>query len=151
MDCTKGTQHLNQTKKLNMNVNCKKSFRTTLVPVATLLTVSNVHAHWNSKAPYGGSRSSMVAIDPNRLVGTYQGGVFINTTAAATAWKPVNQGMTSGTIGAITQLGRRIIAGTSDSGIFISTNRGGSWSASNSGLSSLQVQALAFSGSNLFA
>jgi len=118
---------------------------------ATALSAVPASAHWNSKGPYGGSVSCMAAVDTNVFVGTYEGGLFINSNPAATVWKPVNQGMTSGHITSVTQIGGHIIAGTADAGVFLSTDRGGSWIAGNSGLGNLQVQALAVNGANVFA
>jgi len=43
-----------------------------------------------------------------------------------------------------------LFAGTYTNGVFLSTNNGISWTPVNSGLTNVNVQALAASGSNLF-
>jgi len=134
-----------------MILKLKNIFRFAAITAISISSANHSSAHWNSKGPFGGSVSCMASIDTNLLIGTYEGGVFINTTGASTSWKPINQGMTSGKISAVTQLGRKIIAGTKDAGIFITNDRGNNWTPGNSGLTSLSVQALAISGRNLFA
>ena len=56
-----------------------------------------------------------------------------------------------GNISAIAVQGSNLFAGTQGQGVFLSTNNGSSWTAVNSGLTSLSVSALVANGTNLFA
>jgi len=70
--------------------------------------------------------------DSSLYVGTWgQGGVY-SSTDEGQSWS--SSGLKGHTIWAIASLGQYTFAGSSDSGIFRSTNRGGSWVTVNSGL-----------------
>ena len=47
--------------------------------------------------------------------------------------------------------GANLFVGTSNAGVFVSTNDGTSWAPLNNGLTNLSVRALVISGTNLFA
>ena len=59
-------------------------------------------------------------------------------------------GLNAGTVHAFGISGTNLFAGT-DSGVFLSTNNGASWTAANQGLTNTTVDAFAVSGANLFA
>jgi len=85
-------------------------------------------------------------------VATAEGGVFRATNQNGTAWTRMNYtGMTSGKINCIAGLGINIIAGSADSGIFVSSNKGDVWVKRNAGLTNLSVGALAVSGTDIYA
>jgi photosystem II stability/assembly factor-like uncharacterized protein len=60
------------------------------------------------------------------LAGTYGGGIF-RTTNRGQNWGPANAGLTNLTVYAFTMLGQSLFAGT-DSGAFISSDSGKTWS-----------------------
>lgn len=65
-------------------------------------------------------------------------------------WAKTN-GPYGGTINCFAIMGSNTFAGTSGSGIFISTNNGSVWTQVNNGLTDLSVNALLISGTNVFA
>jgi len=65
-------------------------------------------------------------------------------------WIQTN-GPNGGEVICLAASGTNLYAGTSNSGVFLSTNNGTSWTAVNSGLTNTLVQSLAVSGTNLFA
>jgi photosystem II stability/assembly factor-like uncharacterized protein len=93
----------------------------------------------------------MTVADTIIYVGTFEGGVFRTVNKNARAWRAVNTGLTSGRINAIATLGRQVIVGTSDSGIYVSNNKGGTWKKQNQGLLDINVKALVRSGNKIFA
>ena len=64
-------------------------------------------------------------------------------------WVETNGNVGSATCFAVS--GVNVFAGTSEGGVFLSTDRGTSWTQVKSGLTSLNVQSLAVNGTNLFA
>jgi hypothetical protein len=75
------------------------------------------------------------------------GGVF-RTTDNGTSWTAA--GAPFSYFNRMTQVDSNLFAGT-EYGVFVSTNDGTSWTAVNSGLTSLYIDDLAVSGTNLFA
>jgi hypothetical protein len=65
-------------------------------------------------------------------------------------WVQTN-GPCGGQINCIAIRGNNIFAGTSGSGVYLSSNFGNSWIAANNGLSSSRVYALAINGDTIFA
>lgn len=76
--------------------------------------------------------------------------LFVFTFELSAQWKQSN-GPNGGLSRALLFNGSDIIAGTSGSGIFISTNGGQTWKPSNKGLSNFTIGALAKSGNFIFA
>jgi len=77
--------------------------------------------------------------------------LFFCSLALHAQWVEKNNGLYGGTIYSLVTDGSNLFAGTSASGVFVSTDNGTSWTAVNSGLTSTIVKALAVSGGNLFA
>jgi len=59
--------------------------------------------------------------------------------------------LTSTDVRALALCGTNLFAGTSNNGVFLSTNSGTSWTAASSGLTNTSVTSLAVSGTNFFA
>jgi hypothetical protein len=94
----------------------------------------------------------------NLFAGTKGNGIFRSTRNGAswTHWTAVDSGLTSNRVYAFVVTpngtdGSNIFAGTEGGGVFLSTNNGTYWTAVNSGLANTNVNALAVSGTNLFA
>ena len=92
------------------------------------------------------------------FAGTKGNGIFRSTRNGTswTRWTAVDSGLTSNKVFAlvVTPNGTdssNIFAGTEGGGVFLSTNNGAYWTAVNSGLDNTKVNALAVSGTNLFA
>jgi len=116
------------------------------VQTNTGLTSPNVHAFAVSPNGTGGT---------NLFAGTYGGGAFLSTNNG-TSWTAVNTGLTSafvfvfavspnGTGGTNLPAGQAGLFAGTNSGVFLSTNNGTSWTAINTGLTSTLVLALAVS------
>jgi len=67
---------------------------------------------------------------------------------ASAQWQQI--GLDSTYVGALTINGDTIFAGTTLNGVYISTNKGSSWTAINTGMPTTQIYVLAKSGSNIF-
>ncbi|HVD97399.1 MAG TPA: T9SS type A sorting domain-containing protein [Cytophagaceae bacterium] len=128
-------------------------FSITIIPITSF-------AHWTSKGPFvGGNITCFTIADTLLYAGSATGGVYWSKTQALTAWSYANYtGLTSPHVSALTSIGlssstsgMKIIAGTSDGGIFVSKDKGTSWSASNSGLTNTNITALITVGQYLFA
>ena len=85
--------------------------------------------------------------------------LFTNMNPLKSQWMQTN-GPYGGSVSCFAVSGTNLFAGSgistvtgsgSNSGIFLSTNNGASWTAVNTGLTNTNVQALAVSGVNLFA
>jgi hypothetical protein len=83
--------------------------------------------------------------------------VFIVILLAATYLAHADWQRTGGfkvgtrSIGCMAVSGGNVFAGSPDSGVFLSTNSGNSWTPANSGLTNKSVRSFAVSGTNLFA
>jgi hypothetical protein len=115
---------------------------------------------WTTHGPYGGSRSvEALAIDPvtpsTLYAGTEGGGVFKSTDSGA-SWSAVNTGLPSGDLGPSVQAlaidpltpSTLYAGGLADPfsgtrGMFKSTDGGASWTAINTGLTTINVRMLA--------
>lgn len=119
-----------------------------LLPFAIFIfSFSNVMAHWTSKGPFGGTVTCFTIADTNIYLGTASGGIYRSTDQHASSWRMANYtGLSSGRISALTSIGKMIIAGTADSGVFTSSDLGATWQPKNNGLLSRSVLALAASG-----
>lgn len=73
------------------------------------------------------------------------------TTNGGVGWVSLNSGLTDLTVQTLAASGGHLFAGTSRSGVFVSSNFGISWTAVNSGLTNLNVRTLAAAGTSLFA
>jgi hypothetical protein len=94
----------------------------------------------------------------NLFAGTKGNGIFRSTCNGTswTRWTAVDSGLTSNKVLALVVTpngtdGSNIFTGTEGGGVFLSTNNGTYWIAVNSGLADTNVNALAVSGTNLFA
>ncbi|MDD5676054.1 MAG: hypothetical protein PHC61_17920, partial [Chitinivibrionales bacterium] len=113
--------------------------------------------------------SSFAVCNGTIYAGTNGDGVFRSTNNGA-SWTAVNSGGLTNSYGNVTSLvasGDNIFAGTTSQnafatdstlpkgtdggGMFVSTNKGTSWSAINAGLTDSTIQTLALSGGNIFA
>ena len=71
---------------------------------------------------------------------------------SGTNWSSVNNGFPVNTVALVFIVsGTNLFAGTEAGGIFLSTDNGANWTPMSNGLTSLQVNSLAVSGSTLFA
>jgi hypothetical protein len=104
----------------------------------------------------------------NLFAGTDGGGVFLSTNNGS-SWTAVSEGLPRSaydttnyyyySIQCLAVSGTNLFAGTSERGVFLSTNNGSSWTAVSEGLPRLaydttnysSIQCLAVSGANLFA
>lgn len=121
------------------------SLRTLNLAIALFIISSHASAHFGSKGPFGGIVSCAVAKDSLVYIGTTNGGVYISSTNALTAWTARPVGLTSGKITALTHSGSYLFAGTADSGIFIFNGFVGSdryWIKTNNGLNNLKIRSL---------
>lgn len=124
-----------------------------ILGAALMLLVSfSTYAHWTTKGPYGGHVSAFGAVDTVVFMGSKTGGVYGSTNTQFTAWSYKNYtGLGSGNVTALTSLGRKLVAGTSDSGIYISNDKGVTWAASNTMLGNLHILSLVSTNGSLFA
>ncbi|MGB9696607.1 MAG: T9SS type A sorting domain-containing protein [Ignavibacteria bacterium] len=88
------------------------------------------------------------AVSGTNLFAGCQNGVFV-TNNYGTNWIPI--GLQGNGINSLAISGSAIFAGTYGHGVYLTTNSGASWSPVNNGLTNLFVNALVFSGTNLFA
>jgi photosystem II stability/assembly factor-like uncharacterized protein len=107
-------------------------------------------AQWlSSPGPEGGSVTSFAASGEFLFAGT-AAGVSRSTDSGAT-WTPVNEGLTSRSVWALSVSNEYLFAGTYDGGVFRSGDNGGSWSAVNDDLRDTHVLALSAHGDLLVA
>ncbi|MDX2191344.1 MAG: T9SS type A sorting domain-containing protein [Bacteroidota bacterium] len=130
-----------------------------LALIATLFDINETFAHFGERSPTGGSVTVLV-VEPNYNVlylGTKSGGTYYMATPTATGWSRRNTaGLKSGNITSITTIGNTttglyIIAGTSDAGVFVSSDRGVTWTSTTSGLTNQNINALYTVGSVVLA
>ncbi|HUI92737.1 MAG TPA: FlgD immunoglobulin-like domain containing protein [Chitinivibrionales bacterium] len=94
---------------------------------------------------------SLLINGANIFAGTNGKGIYFSNDLGY-SWATVNSGLNAGfsqEVYALAVIGSNIFAGTW-SGVFLSTNNGTNWTATNSGLTNVYVHALAVSGSNIF-
>jgi hypothetical protein len=138
-----------------------KTKKITHLLILFLVTISfNSFGHWTTKGPYvGGNVKCFAVADTLLYVGSANGGVYWSRNKALTAWQYVNYtGLTSPNITAFTSIGltssltgMKVIAGTSDAGVFMSRDKGLTWTAYNTGLTNTHVTALINMGQYIFA
>ncbi len=100
----------------------------------------------------GTSVYSLFASGTNLFAGT-EAGVALSAPPY-TSWTMINTGLTKTDVYAFAQIGNNIFAGILFSGVFVTNNNGGSWTAVNSGLPTgfnSDFESFAVSGPNLFA
>jgi hypothetical protein len=90
---------------------------------------------------------SLAASGSNIFAGARGGGVFVSTDNGA-SW--VGTSVTGLSVAAFAIIGSSIFAGA-ETGVYLSTNSGTTWTAVNSSPANKRVNALAMSGSNVFA
>jgi photosystem II stability/assembly factor-like uncharacterized protein len=115
---------------------------------------------WTAVGPPSNPSVHALLPDPGTPSILYAGtnaGVFVTTDAGAT-WSAANNGLTSSTVSAFAAyqpptppatppLPPLIYAGTMGGGVFVTATRAGNWSAASTGMTNLQVNALAVSAS----
>ena len=115
---------------------------------------------WTAVGPPASPSIHALLPDPGTPAIIYagtDGGVFVTTDAGGT-WNTANNGLTSSTVTSLAAyqpptppatppLPPLIYAGTMGGGVFVSATRASSWSAASTGMTSLQVNALAVSAS----
>jgi ligand-binding sensor domain-containing protein len=121
-----------------------KTFTKSFAAILLLLISFNISfAHWSTRGPYGGHVTAFTAVDTITFLGSSNGGVYRATNTQFTNWIYRNYtGLGSGKITALTSIGRKVVAATADSGVYISNDLGLTWAPANSGLTNLQVLAL---------
>lgn len=134
----------------------KTSYTKSILFIASLFLSSQfVSAHWTPRGgPQGGRIKAFAIADTTLFIATPEGGVYRSTNQNGTAWRYCNYtGMSSGKTNCLAGLGKNIIAGSADSGIFVSNSisPGGVWMTRNTGLTSLNIGALAVSGTTIYA
>jgi photosystem II stability/assembly factor-like uncharacterized protein len=132
-----------------------------LVAAVVLVCASPALAQtWTAVGPPSNPSVHALLPDPGTPAIIYAGtasGVFVTTDAGAT-WSAANGGLTSSTVTSLAgyqpptppatpPLPPLIYAGTQGGGVFVSATRAGSWTASSTGMTNLQVNALAVSAS----
>jgi len=75
---------------------------------------------------------------------------LLSPAISVAQWVQTN-GPYAGRIQCVAVSGSSIFAGTSDAGVFLSTDHGASWTAANSGMESVNIQAFAVRGNDVFA
>jgi hypothetical protein len=122
------------------------------VLLAMLFSVQHAHAHWSTRGPYGGTVHSFTLIDSTVYLGSPTGGVYRSANAQFTAWVYRNyNGLGSGKVTALASVGKVVIAGTADSGVYISNNLGINWTKKSNGLINQHILSLAGDGGKLYA
>lgn len=95
------------------------------------------------------SFTSLATIGNTLIAGTEGKGAYLSANNGQT-WTPINTGLASVSIYAITAIGESLVAGAFDSAFRLSNNVQ-TWTVSNNGLTNQSVNTLAAIGSNLFA
>lgn len=99
---------------------------------------------------YGASVRAFARIDSTVFVGTGQGVYMLSQ--GDSVWTQINAGLPYSTsVEALCAIDSLLIVGTWNHGAFVSTDKGTSWNAINSGLKSKLVVALTCVGTNVFA
>lgn len=83
------------------------------------------------------------------LTGSYSYHNLIRTTNDGTTWHNVNPGYIN--FNCLTHKGHIFYAGSQNKGVFLSTDKGGSWNSSNSGLTDSNIVSFAINYSYVFA
>jgi len=115
-----------------------------------LCTASFNSTNAQSYGPYGPGASDVRAIvltSKNVMAGTY-GGIYVYSGGVLN-WSSRNVGLSDTSVNALAVSGNTVVAGTTNSGIFYSTDYGDTWNPSNQ--TDSRVWALKDSGANLFA
>ncbi len=108
--------------------------------------------HLYSGMPSYASVYSLLISGTNIFAGTNYG-LFL-TSDNCNNWTEVTNGLPpsgQATFYSLATSGSNIFAGTLGGGVFLSTDNGNNWTAINSGLTNTDVDALAISGTNIFA
>lgn len=103
-----------------------------------------------ANGPYGGISRSILFKGTDVYAASSGGGVFRSSDNGLT-WKPMNNGITNFTVGALALNGNIIFAGTDGGGIFLSSDNGVTWTKPVNGFSSQYVRALAANDTFIFA
>ncbi|HEY3874110.1 MAG TPA: hypothetical protein VGM92_01420, partial [Candidatus Kapabacteria bacterium] len=91
--------------------------------------------------------TTLFATGTNIYLGTSDGRIFLSTDSGG-SWKKI--GSTTGPASSFAMIGTNLFVGTGD-GIFISSDNGGTWTQSDSGIIGIDVVSLATIGTHLFA
>lgn len=120
--------------------------------ICLLIFISNINAQiWQNTQIPGGLSSVAMVIDKNDklYVGLIDG--IWSTTDDGENWDWVSETLVNNGVKSIVKTGNgNLIAGTSARGVFLSSNNGISWTASNDGLSHFAVSSIIVSGNNCF-
>jgi hypothetical protein len=127
---------------------------TGILSLMFLLYCSNNHlkAQWVQTGPEGGEAKCLTSIDTMLFVGT-ENGVYRSADNGA-SW--ILTGKKEGLILSLAKIpigdsGMNLFAGTPGEGVFLSTDKGNSWSDVNFGLGNQNIHTLAAKDTNLFA
>ena len=109
-------------------------------------------AQWVQTEHTGGSWITALALSgPNVFAGTFGRGIFLFESNGVN-WMAVNYGLPEkAQVSCFALVEQNIYAGTLGDGVFLFKNNGARWDAFNSGLKDTCVQALAASGTDIFA
>ncbi len=113
-----------------------------------LITKTSAHAGWVQTTGYVNGNINSFAVMGANLFAATDSGVYLSSNSGTT-WS--STGLSGDTVLSLAVSGPDIYAGTYDSGVYISTNEGANWSSIGSGLPNTSINALAQSGTNLFA
>ncbi len=94
-----------------------------------------------------GDVQAVVVTSKKVYAGTYFSGVFMRDINGL-IWESTS--LKNQTISCLATIGDNVFAGTYSTGVWLSTDDGATWNQVNNGFSSLQVNCLAVSGSNIF-
>lgn len=122
----------------NAVVYTSSDFGNTFTPTGTIAATTGIFA--------------MSVIGPNIFAGTQSNGVF-KSTDNGTSWNAVNNGLVGNALNIQASVvnGSTLYVGTYLGGVHKTTNNGTVWTTVNAGLTNLNVNALAFSGADLYA
>jgi len=109
-----------------------------------------IQAQWqHTTGPYGGLVRALAFSGADILAGTGGGGIFRSSDNGA-SWTALNNGLTDKGVTAIAAKSGIIVVGTEMAGVFVPTEGAeDGWGAANSGLSSLNINALAINDKNM--
>ncbi len=103
------------------------------------------HSDWGLMDGY----INAVAVTSSRIfAGSQDNGVYVSDLNGL-IWQQTS--LNDKRINCMTAIGNNIFAGTSSTGVHLTTDNGTTWTQVNSGLTSLQVECFAVSGTNIFA
>lgn len=132
----------------------KKYYHFIFIVFLSSLLFNNISlSQWTkTNGPEGGTILTILSGQGIWYVGTSTSGVYKSTNFAIDPWISSSSGLNRQRIQALSFSSDsiRIFAGT-DSGMYISTNNGIQWNPINSGLSNLNIRAIASSGSSAYA